>query len=122
MAFVDPPSDMVTVIALSNDAAVSRSRGFTSSQTRSTTRRPAAAAMRPCAESGAGIDDAPGSVRPSASAAAAIVDAVPIVMQVPNERAMPSSTPRQVQSSMVPARRSAQYFQTSLPLASVCPW
>ena len=28
---------------------------------------------------------------------------------------MPSSISRQVHSSMVPARRSAQYFQTSVP-------
>ena len=78
-------------------------------------RRPAAEAMRGCAESAAGIDDAPGSVSPSASTAAAIVEAVPIVMHVPNERAMPSSISRHVHSSSVPARRSAQYFQTSVP-------
>ena len=64
---------------------------------------------------------APGSVMPMASAAVAIVDAVPIVMHVPNERAMPSSISRHAQSSMVPARFSAQYFHTSLPLASVWP-
>ena len=75
--------------------------------------------MRGCAESAAGIDDAPGSIMPSASAAAAIVDAVPIVMQVPNERAMPSSISRHAHSSSVPARRSAQYFHTSVPEPSV---
>jgi hypothetical protein len=37
-----------------------------------------------------------GSVRPSASAALVIVDAVPIVMQWPGERAMPDSTPSHV--------------------------
>jgi hypothetical protein len=58
---------------------------------------------------------------PSASAAAAIVEAVPIVMQVPYDRAMHSSISRQVQSSSVPARRSAQYFHTSLPDPSTWP-
>ena len=52
-------------------------------------RRPLAAAIRGAPESAAGIDAAPGSVMPSASAAEVIVDAVPIVMQWPGERAMP---------------------------------
>jgi hypothetical protein len=52
---------------------------------------------------------------PSASAADAMVEAVPIVMQVPNERAMPSSISTQALSSILPARFSAQYFQTSEP-------
>ena len=39
--------------------------------------------MRAWLESTAGIDDAPGKVSPSASTAAVIVDAVPIVMQWP---------------------------------------
>ena len=37
------------------------------------------------------MEAAPGSVTPSASAALVIVDAVPIVMQCPGERAMPFS-------------------------------
>ena len=69
----------------------------------------------------AGIEDAPGSVMPSASAIAAIVDAVPIVMQVPNERAMPFSISAQSASLILPARFSSQYFQTSDPEPSVCP-
>ena len=76
---------------------------------------PQAVAMRECAESAAGIDEAPGSVSPKASIAIAIVDAVPIVMHVPKDRAIPSSISRQLHSSSVPARRSAQYFHTSLP-------
>ena len=74
--------------------------------------------MRPCRESAAGIDTAPGSVNPIASAADVIVDAVPIVMQWPGERAMPSSMPRHCASVMLPARFSAQNFQTSEPLPS----
>ena len=44
-------------------------------------RRPESLAIRAWRESAAGIDAAPGSVKPSASAAEVIVDAVPIVMQ-----------------------------------------
>src|SRR5215813_7101615 len=114
IALVDPPSDIVAVTALSNAAGVMMSRGRRSSQTISTIRRPAAEAIRGCDESAAGMLDAPDSVMPSASAAAAIVDAVPIVMQVPNERAIPSSISLHAQSSRRPARFSAQYFQTSV--------
>ena len=108
-------SAIAAVTAFSNASVVRISRGVRFSQTMSTIRRPLATAIRECAESAAGIEDAPGSVRPSASTAAAIVDAVPIVMHVPKDRAMPSSISRQLHSSSVPARRSAQYFQTSLP-------
>ena len=56
-----------------------------------------------------------------ASMTAAMVEAVPIVMQVPNERAIPSSTSPHSRSVIVPARNSAQYFHTSLPLPKVLP-
>ena len=121
IALVDPPSAMAVVTAFSKAAVVRISRGRRSSQTISTMRRPAAVAMRGCAESAAGIDDAPGRVRPRASTADVIVDAVPMVMQVPNERAMPSSISRHEHSSSVPARRSVQYFQTSLPDPRIWP-
>ena len=71
--------------------------------------------MRGWLESAAGIDDAPGSDRPSASAIAIMVAAVPITMQVPNERAMPPSISFHSSSVMLPARFSVQYFQTSEP-------
>ena len=54
--------------------------------------------MRLWLESAAGIEEAPVSVMPSASTAAVIVDAVPIVMQWPCERAIPSSSSRQAHS------------------------
>ena len=44
-----------------------------------------------------------------------MVAAVPITMQVPNERAMPPSISSQSSSVMLPARFSVQYFQTSEP-------
>ena len=77
--------------------------------------------MRGWAASAAGIEDAPASVTPSASAAAVMVDAVPIVMQWPGERAMRSSTSSRSASESVPARRSSHSRQTSEPLPSACP-
>ena len=50
-----------------------------------------------------------------------MVAAVPIVIQVPGERAIPSSISFQLSSSRLPARLSAQYFQTSVPLPKVSP-
>ncbi len=78
--------------------------------------------MRIWFESAAGIDDAPGSVIPSASASAVIVDAVPIVMQNPGERAMPSSISLQSSAVMLPAQRSVQNFNESVPLPRGCPF
>src|SRR5436190_21236550 len=84
--FVEPLKAISVAIALSKAADVAMSRGFRSSQTISTMRRPLALAMRAWEESAAGIDDAPGKVSPSASVTAAMVEAVPMVMQVPKER------------------------------------
>jgi hypothetical protein len=63
--------------------------------------------MRGWAASAAGIEVAPGSVRPSASAMMVIVEAVPIVMQVPAERAMPASMSFHCWLVIVPASFSA---------------
>ncbi len=93
-ALVEPPSAGTAVTALSNDAAERIVPGLRSSHTSSTIRPPQAAAIRPWDESTAGMEDAPGRVSPSASAAAVIVEAVPMVMQWPGERAMPSSSAR----------------------------
>ena len=115
MALVEPPIAMCTLMALSNAAGVRILSGVKSSHTMSTMRRPATPHMRGWLASAAGIDDAPGSDMPSASAIAIMVAAVPITMQVPNERAMPPSISFQSSSVMLPARFSVQYFQTSEP-------
>ena len=117
-ALVEPPSASTATMALSMLPRVTMSVGFRSSQTMSTMRRPVSLAIRAWRESAAGIDAAPGSVNPSASVADVIVDAVPIVMQWPGERAMLFSICCHVSSVMLPARSSAQYFQTSEPLPS----
>ena len=121
MALVEPPIAMCTRMALSKAAGVRSFCGVRSSHTMSTMRRPACPHMRGWPESAAGIDDAPGSVSPSASAIAIMVAAVPITMQVPKERAMPPSSSAQSASLMRPARFSSQYFQASEPEPSTCP-
>ena len=79
------------------------------------------AAITACRLSAAGIDAAPGRVTPRASTALVIVDAVPIVMQCPGDRAIPFSISCQSSWVMLPARRSAQYFQVSDPDPNVVP-
>src|SRR4029078_12639305 len=109
------------MIAWRNAAWVMMSESLTSPQTISTTCRPLCAPITACRESAAGIDAAPGSVTPSAWTALVIVDAVPMVMQWPGDRAMPFSISCQSCSVIAPARRSAQYFQVSDPDPSVVP-
>ena len=121
IALVEPPSAMWTLIALWKAAGVRIFAGVRSSHTMSTIRRPAPEHIRGWLESAAGIDDAPGNARPIASAIDIMVAAVPITMQVPNERAMPPSISFQSSSVMFPARFSSQYFQTSEPEPSFWP-
>ena len=91
-AFVEPPMAISTAIAFSN-ASQGQNVAKASSPPKPSrrSRSPQFIAMRMWFESGAGIEDAPGSVMPSASASAVMVEAVPIVMQKPGERAMPFS-------------------------------
>ena len=64
----------------------------------------------------------PAATKPSTSAALVIVEAVPIVMQCPGERAIPFSIPVHSSCVMLPQRSSAQYFQVSEPLPSTTPF
>ena len=121
MQFVEPPIAICTIMAFSNASRVRICDGLRSSQTISTARRPECAAMRAWPASAAGIELAPGSVSPSESATAVMVEAVPIVMQWPGERAMPFSISVQSASVILPARRSSQYFQVSEPEPSDWP-
>ena len=121
MALVEPPRASTVVTALSNDAGVKKSSGLMSCQTISTTCLPLRLAIWAWRESGAGIEAAPGRVKPSTSTALVMVLAVPMVMQWPGLRAIPSSTSCQSCSLMLPARSSAQYFQVSLPLPKAAP-
>ena len=83
IALVEQPIAIATVIAFSNALRVWILLGVRSSHTISTMRRPHSEAMRMWPASAAGIEDAPGSVMPIDSAIAVMVEAVPMVMQVP---------------------------------------
>ena len=83
IAFVEQPVAIATVTALRVLADVMILSGVKSSHTISTMRRPQAVDMRLCPASGAGIVDAPGKVSPQPSAILIMVDAVPMVIQVP---------------------------------------
>ena len=85
---VEPDSAMSVTTALRIEAALTMSDGFRSSQTISTMRRPAALAMRACSASTAGIELAPGRLRPRTSTSVVIVEAVPMVLQVPVDRTL----------------------------------
>src|SRR5688500_20208046 len=85
-ALVEPPIAIKVTIALSKEAELKKSRGFKSSQTISTARFPVSVAILEWLESGAGMEAAPGRVKPRASASDIMVAAVPMVMQVPGER------------------------------------
>ncbi len=83
MALVEQPIAMATAIAFSNASRVWMRCGVRSSHTMSTIRRPDSEARRMCPASAAGMLLPPGSTMPTASAMAVMVEAVPIVMQVP---------------------------------------
>ena len=83
IALVEQPIAIATVMAFSKAFRLWIFRGVKSSHTISTMRRPHSEAMRMWPASAAGIDDAPGNVMPIDSAIAVMVDAVPMVMQVP---------------------------------------
>ena len=119
MALVDPPIASCVIMALTNEPAESNREGFRSVQASSTASRPVATASRECSATTAGMELAPGRVNPRASAMQAMVEAVPMVMQVPAERAMQFSISFHSPSHRFPAQRSAQYFQASVPLPKV---
>ena len=116
MALVEPPIAMSARIALSNASAVRISEGRgPPARAISTARRPASSASARRRESAAGIAAFSGSAIPSASASAAIVEAVPITMQWPVERDRQASTSQRSSSLSLPARRSAQSLRASVP-------
>ena len=82
-ALVEPPTACSTVNALVNAEADMIERGTMRSRARATARAPAASLARRRAECTAGIAALPGIAMPIASVTSAIVDAVPMTMQVP---------------------------------------
>ena len=86
-----------------------------SSCTIPTIRRPTICAKVLRLESAAGIAAFVGRPIPSASTMLAIVDAVPIVIQCPEDRALHASAPRKSSSVISPVLTMASNFQTWVP-------
>ena len=82
---MDPPIAEFTAIAFRNASRVMTSEGLRSSCAISTMRRPVASAIAGRSVYGAGIAAHPVNDMPSASASAFIVEAVPIVLQCPDD-------------------------------------
>src|SRR5271163_142387 len=114
-ALVDPPKAMYATTPLRKAALLAILPMRRSSLTIWTMREPQAEAMRTCPESAAGIDDAPVSVSPIASMIEVMVEAVPMVLQVPMVRVILDSSSIQSCSEILPARYSSQYFLVCVP-------
>ncbi len=114
-AFVDPPMAAFTRIAFSNACLVMIRDGRRSSIARLTMRWPACWAVSRRRESAAGQAADPGSCMPSASAMHAIVEAVPMVMQWPQDLAMPLSATTHSSCVIRPAASSCSNRQMCVP-------
>src|ERR1700726_3598958 len=119
---VDPPSACSTTCALRNDPLVKNSLGFGPLALASAAATlPLASADRNRAACGAGIVALIGSDRPSASVMQAMVEAVPITMQVPTEGASRPLTASISTSSISPARYFAHSRRQSVQAPSTSP-
>ena len=104
-----------TRIAFSKACLVMMSEGFRSSLTICTIRRPDICAMTRRRESTAGIAAFPDSAMPSASAIEAMVLAVPIVLQVPDDRLIEASASRNSSCVISPAFTASENFHRCVP-------
>src|SRR5437667_12417423 len=104
-AFVDPPRANTAAMALLKEASRNISRGFKSSHTISTMRRPERLAILAWLESTAGIALAPRRDKPSTSATLVRGEAAPMLVQVPAEAEMPPSLLFQAGSRSARRRR-----------------
>ena len=120
-ALVDPPIAPLVRIAFSKAGFVRMSEGFRSSLTICTMRRPDSCAITRRRLSTAGIAALPDSAMPSASAMLAMVDAVPIVLQVPVERDMEASASRNSACVISPAFTASENFHRWVPDPTLSP-
>ncbi len=114
MALVEPPMASSTRKAFSTERAVMTCEGRIGCFTISTARRPLASPARSRSACTAGIAALPGSAMPSASASAAMVEAVPITAQVPAVVARLPSTASISCAFTLSARCSAQKRRQSV--------
>ena len=111
---VEPPSASSTRAAFSIAPAVMILSGVRSDRASATARAPVASAARSRSACTAGMAAVPGSVMPSASAMAAMVEAVPMTAQVP---AVVTSRPSTASISAwpsLPARNCVQNLRQSV--------
>ena len=119
---VDPPIACSTTCAFLNEASVSNSLGFGPFATAiAAATLPLASAERKRSACGAGIVALIGSDRPSASVMQAMVEAVPITMQVPTDGASLPLTASISTSSISPARYFAHSRRQSVQAPSTSP-
>ena len=114
-ALLDPPIALTTRIAFRKLSRVRILDGRKSSYAISTMRRPVSYAICPRSRYGAGIAAQPVNDRPSASATAFIVDAVPIVLQCPADGALSVARLRNSSSSISPAASLRRLRQITVP-------
>src|SRR3954466_13932335 len=119
---VEPPIAWSTTCALRNEAAVRNSLGFGPlALAIAAATLPLASADRKRSACGAGIVALIGSERPSASVMHAMVEAVPITMQVPTEGANRLLTASISTSSISPARYFPHSRRQSVHAPSTSP-
>ena len=119
---VEPPIACSTTCALRNEAAVRNSLGFGPfALAIAAATLPLASAERKRSACGAGIVALIGSDRPSASVMHAMVEAVPITMQVPTEGASRPLTASISTSSISPARYFPHSRRQSVHAPSTSP-
>jgi hypothetical protein len=119
---VEPPIAWSTTCAFLKDAGVSSSLGFGPLVLAiSAATRPLASARRKRSACGAGIVALIGSDSPMASIMQAMVEAVPITMQVPTDGARRPLTASISASSMSPARYFAHSRRQSVQAPSTSP-
>src|SRR5579872_5357099 len=119
---VEPPIACITTCALRNDDAVNNSLGFGPlALAISAATLPLASARRKRSAWGAGIVALIGSDSPSDSVMQAIVEAVPITMQVPTDGARRALTASISASSISPARCLPHNLRQSVQAPSTSP-
>ena len=121
IALVDPPSAISAHTALPKAAAVSTWLGRSGARARTAARRPVATAWRRRAAEPDGGVAPPGSISPSASVRQAMVEAVPITMQVPPVGHNSCCTCASSSSASVPARYCSQWSRQSVQAPSRVP-
>ena len=119
---VDPPIACSTTCAFLNEACVSNSLGFGPFAIAiAAATLPLASAERKRSACGAGMVALIGSERPSASVMQAMVEAVPITMQVPTDGASRPLTASISTSSISPARNLLHNLRQSVQAPSTSP-